>query len=115
MTVRQCYNKTRRTYHSMKKRSKRTNDAAPATAPAEAAEPTNETNQPRTISFQPTDAVRDALEKARVKLGLRSRSTLINEALVLFLRPVLGKRATEDEAATIARAESRFGVERKAA
>jgi hypothetical protein len=97
----------------MKKRSKHGQAVAGAT-PAVEPNPT-EPVAPRTISFQPTDAVRDALEKARVKLGLRSRSTLINEALVLFLRPMFGKRAMEDEAATIAKAEARFGAERKAA
>lgn len=94
----------------MKKRSKHGQAEGSAVAPS--TEPKTNTpeaaNQPRTISFQPTDAVRDALEKARVKHRLRSRTTLINEALVLYLRPMFGKRALEEEAANIAKAELRF-------
>jgi hypothetical protein len=97
----------------MKKRSKHGQAVTGATPAGEPTQTENAT--PRTISFQPTDAVRDALEKARVKLGLRSRSTLINEALALYLRPMFGKTALEEEAVTIARAESRFGGGRKAA
>lgn len=95
----------------MKKRSKHGQADGSAVAPSTEPKPTTntpESAQPRTISFQPTDAVRDALEKARVKHGLRSRTTLINEALALYLRPMFGKRALEDEASTIAKAEARF-------
>jgi hypothetical protein len=85
-----------------KSRPKKQSDGGASTVPDPAP-------QPRTISFQPTPHIRTTLEKVRVRYGLRSRTTLINEALVLFLRPEFGKKAMDEEAGLIAKAEARWG------
>jgi len=51
---------------------------------------------PRTISFQPIPSVRVILEKVRREQGLRDRTGLINEAIVVHFRTEFGKEHAEE-------------------